>query len=236
MNSLFKAKNLALKSPDYSCLSKRLSVLKLKSPRYKKAESADAVIGGIAIDSTGLKRFGRGEWHQEKYRLSGKRSWRKLHVAVDEKHIIHASDLTDRFASDCQSVGTLAKQIDCAVGHVTADGAYDKNRVYETLSTYFANADIVIPPDSDAVYNKNNHGQRNQNLQEIKTFGRMNWQRVRNYGLRNYSELAIQRYKRILGNQLHARDLLRQKIETVIGCGVLNKMTRLGMPISYRCA
>ncbi len=86
------------------------------------------------------------------------------------------------------------------------------------------------------MYNYGNPAQRNRNLQEIKTFGRMNWQRVRNYGFRSYSELAIQRYKKILGNRLHAKDLSRQKNESMIGCGVLNKMTSLGMPASYRCA
>ena len=188
------------------------------------------------MDSSGLKRFGRSEWHEEKYKLSAKRSWRKLHIAVDNKHIIHGSDLTDRFATDSQSVETLAKQVDCPVNHVTADGAYDQNPVYETLLKHFGNADIVIPPDSNAVYNGDNHSQRNRNFQEIKTFGRMIWQKARNYGFRNYSELAIQRYKKILGGVLHSREFLRQKQESIIGCGILNKMTRLGMPASYRCA
>jgi len=236
IDSIFKIKNIALRSPDYSCLSKRLSSLGIKSPRYKKTDSPDDEIAGVAIDSSGLKRFGRGEWHQEKYKISPKRSWRKLHIAVDTKHIIHGCDLTDRFTADCQVVEVLAKQIDNSVNQITADGAYDKKPVYETLLKYFENAEIIIPPDSDAIYDTNNHPQRNRNLQEIKTFGRMNWQRVRNYGKRNYSELAIQRYKQILGNKLHAREMSRQKNEAMIGCGVLNKMARLGMPTSYRCA
>lgn len=62
----------------------------------------------------------------------------------------------------------------------------------------------------------------------------MSWQRVRNYGKRHVSELAIQRYKKILGNTLHARELPRQKNEAMMGCGILNKMTSLGMPKSYR--
>jgi hypothetical protein len=66
--------------------------------------------------------------------------------------------------------------------------------------------------------------------------GRMEWQKTRNYGRRNYSELAIQRYKKILGNTLHARKLENQKLEAMLGCGVLNKMTSLGMPQSYRSA
>jgi len=157
----------------------------------------------IAIDSTGLKRFGRDEWHQEKYKLYAKRSWRKLNIAVDDQHIIQARLLTDRFTSDDNAVADLAKQIDKEVFQITADGAYDKNPVYETLTKYFNQAEIIIPPDRDAVYQVKNHPQRNRNLQEIKTFGRMNWQRERNYGKRNYAELAIQRYKRILGNRLH---------------------------------
>ena len=77
---------------------------------------------------------------------------------------------------------------------------------------------------------------RNRNIQEIKDQGRMAWQKNRNYGRRNLSELAMLRYQKILGNTLHARDFGRQEQEAMIGCGVLNKMTALGMPTSYRSA
>jgi hypothetical protein len=59
----------------------------------------------------------------------------------------------------------------------------------------------------------------------------MNWQRIR-----NYSKLCIQSYKKILGNKMHATELLRQKNEAMIGYGVLNKMTNMGKPSSYQCA
>jgi hypothetical protein len=39
-----------------------------------------------------------------------------------------------------------------------------------------------------------------------------------------------------LGCSLHARDIKRQEQEVMLGCGVLNKMTSLGMPASYRSA
>ncbi len=52
--------------------------------------------------------------------------------------------------------------------------AYDKNPVYHKLSENFDGIDIIIPTSCDAVYNKDAHPQRNRNLQEIKTFGRMN--------------------------------------------------------------
>ncbi len=88
------------------------------------------------------------------------------------------------------------------------------------------------------MYHDDNHEKRNQNIFEI-TFGyggRMGWQWQwqRHYGRKNYSELAVQRCKRILGNQLQSRKIARQKQEAMIGCGVLNKMTSLGMPENYK--
>ena len=236
MDSLFKIYGLPLQCPDYSCLSKRLSRLSLSSPRYKKTDTVDPNIAAIAFDSTGLRVFTHDEWQHEKHGIQLKKSCRKLHIAVDAHHIIHASELTDRLTSDECCVENLSKQISYEVGHISSDGAYDRHHVYETLSDHFQNADIVIPPKNSAVFNKDNHAQRNRNLQEIKTFGRMVWQKVRDYGRRNYSELAIFRYKNILGTALHARELSRQKSETMIGCSILNKMTGIGMPKSYRIA
>lgn len=235
IHSIFELMGLELCCPDYSCLLKRLSELNIDVPGYRKTDKTDEDIAALAIDSKGLKRFGRDEWHQEKHKVSANRSWRKLPIAVDGNHIIHASVLTDRFVSDDNAVPDLIIQIDTkAVKQVTGDGAYDKNLVYELLSEKFIDAEIIIPPDRDAVYSNKNHVQRNRNLQEIKTFGRMNWQRIRSDGNRNYSELSIQRYKKIIGNKLHAREFSRQKNESMLGCGILNKMTGLGMPMSYR--
>jgi hypothetical protein len=42
-------------------------------------------------------------------------------------------------------------------------------------------------------------------IQVISQQGRLAWQPITGYGLRNYAELAMQRYKRILGNTMKAR-------------------------------
>lgn len=107
---------------------------------------------------------------------------------------------------------------------MTADSAYDNNPTYETITKKFPSADIVIPPQKGAVEHKKNEFYRNRNILEIKCHGHLGWQKHRDYGKRNYSELAIQRYKRILGNKLHAREFERQKQEAMIGCSILNKM------------
>lgn len=78
INSLFEMAALPLKCPDYTLLSKRLGQLKIKVPHYRKQLDPDDTPAAIAIDSTGLKRFGRDEWHQEKHRVSSKRSWRNM--------------------------------------------------------------------------------------------------------------------------------------------------------------
>ncbi|PSJ16133.1 hypothetical protein C7H79_15185 [Nitrosomonas supralitoralis] len=48
------------------------------------------------------------------------------------------------------------------------------------------------------------------------------------YGLRNYAELDVQRYKRIFGNVMKACALAQQKTEAWISASVLNRVTKLG--------
>jgi len=62
----------------------------------------------------------------------------------------------------------------------------------------------------------------------------MGWQRQINYGLRSHAELAMQRYKRIIGNTLKARELPQQIAEAQASVRLLNSMTQLGMPKSVR--
>ena len=48
-------------------------------------------------------------------------------------------------------------------------------------------------------------------------------------------ENAVYRYKAIIGPEMRARTLARQRVEHRIGCKILNKMAALGMPDTY-CA
>jgi hypothetical protein len=49
-------------------------------------------------------------------------------------------------------------------------------------------------------------------------------------------ETAMLRYKRILGDHLHARKLSGQQAEAAIGDAVLNRMIEAGRPNSVRIA
>jgi hypothetical protein len=78
--------------------------------------------------------------------------------------------------------------------------------------------------------------QRDQHLRVIREKGRMGWQRAVGYGRRSLGENAMFRYKTIIGRRLRACTLPGQKTEAKVGCSVLNRMTRLGMPVSQRIA
>lgn len=235
INSLFSLMRIDLKSPNYSRIARRLQSLELNKPGNKKIGNNNIV--AIAIDSTGLKRFGRDEWHQEKHKISAKRSWRKLHIIVDNNNTIQACELTDKYKSDRSVVNSLLDQIEPGnINHITADGAYDSNNVYNTISKKHRRARIVIPPCKTVKEGKNQHIQRNESIRQINNHGLVSWQKLNNYGNRNKSETAIKRYKVIIGNKLHSRLIEHQKVEALIACGILNKMTNLGMPISQKIA
>ncbi|WP_245905367.1 hypothetical protein [Photobacterium lipolyticum] len=58
-----------LQCPDYTLLSKRLKQLNFTAPRFRKYEKPDDKIAATAIDSTGLKRFGKDEGTMKNIRL-----------------------------------------------------------------------------------------------------------------------------------------------------------------------
>src|SRR3954465_8627043 len=64
----------------------------------------------------------------------------------------------------------------------------------------------------------------------------LRWQKAVGYGRRSLAETAISRYKTVIGHGLRARTLPAQNTEARVGCSVLNRMTRLGMPVSQRIA
>ena len=98
---------------------------------------------------------------------------------------------------------------------------------------------MIIPPRASAVPNPTadtTPSQRDQHIRMIQDKGRLGWQKAVGYGKRSLGETAVFRYKTIIGRRLRARTLPTQKTEARVGCSVLNRMTRLGMPVSQRTA
>ena len=98
---------------------------------------------------------------------------------------------------------------------------------------------VIIPPRATAVLGASADtapSLRDRHIQTIQEKGRRSWQRAVNYGKRSLVETAMFRYKTVIGRGLRAWTLPAQKTEARVGCAVLNRMTRLGMPVSQRIA
>jgi transposase len=133
----------------------------------------------------------------------------------------------------------LLDQIAGDIASVTADGAYDGDPVYQAVADRAAEAAAIIPPRSTAKPSAQAGQaptQRDRHIQTIAQRGRRGWQRATGYGRRSLGETAMFRYKTLIGRRLRARNLAGQKAEARMGCAVINRMTRLGRPISCRVA
>jgi len=230
LTSLVRLMDMDITVPDYSSLSKRSIDLRLE-------RLASTITAGshIFVDSTGLKVYGKDEWNQEKHGTKAQRTWRKLHLAIDEKHQIVASDLTEKSVGDPSALKALLDQVD-AFDTFMADGAYDGDPIYTLILQQQPNADIVIPPPKNAVPEASAQPIRNQHVDTINNQGRIAWQKQTNYGLRALVELAMLRYKTIIGPKMKARELSQQKTEAAVSVRVLNRMTNIGMPVSVKMA
>lgn len=81
MNSLITALTINITISDFSSLPKRS--INLSRYPLDKELSAGRI---VTVDVTGLKVYGKDEWHQEKHNILVRRTWHKLHLAVDNHH------------------------------------------------------------------------------------------------------------------------------------------------------
>ena len=75
---------------------------------------------------------------------------------------------------------------------------------------------------------------RDRTITLVKTLGRRRWKKVLGYHRQGRVENTFFRYKSIIGDGLRARSPAGQGSEAVLGCEILNRMTALGRPVSYR--
>src|SRR5918995_282630 len=225
--------------PDHTTFSRRSPGLSL-ARSLAQAQRTGPV--HVVIDATGLKVHGAGEWLAETHGERGRRTWRKLHLAVDPASgEILASELTTSEEGDAALVGPLLERITGPISSVIADGAYDGEPVYRAVAEHQPDppAAVIIPPRATAVASPTadtTPSQRDQHILAIQDRGRTGWQKAVGYGRRSLGETAVFRYKTIIGRSLRARTLSSQKTEARVACSVLNRMTRLGMPVSRRIA
>jgi hypothetical protein len=227
--SLVELMEVAVPIPDYTSLAKRAAKLGISLDVRRHRGAIDVV-----VDSTGLKVFGEGEWKMRNHGKSKRRTWRKLHLAVNpDTQEIEAETLTDNSCDDAGQVDPLLDQVPVATRKFYGDGAYDKWKVYETLET--RETEAVIPPQRNAKIAQ--HGNSNRPplsrdvaIREIRLPGRKHWKESVGYHRRSLAETAMYRMKCCFGDHLKNRLLPNQQTEARIRSKILNRFTRLGLP------
>lgn len=229
VESLLRLMGVELSVPDHSTVSRRLGKLSVSLPVIEGAGARHVV-----VDSTGVKVYGEGEWKVRQHGYSKRRTWRKLHLGVDEgTGEILAAVVSTNNVSDGEAFGDILDGVEGEIETVSADGAYDKRKCYDKIEQRGAQANI--PPREDAQYWEKEGAThaRNQNLKQIEELGRTDWKQQSGYHRRSLAETMMFRFKSIFGNTCSRRTFNNQAAELLLACAALNRMTHLGMPDSY---
>lgn len=242
---LFSLLQLDLLVPDFSTLSRRRKTLPAPLPHSRKAQQNVHLV----IDSTGFKVYGEGEWKVRQHGWSKRRTWRKLHLGINEATgEVLAAVGSGPERADKEVLEELLEQVQVPLDQViqvSGDGGYDAAQCYEAIAKWGARA--TIPPRRNARLHhaeKDNRWQaRNENLRRIRElqgrrrkdpeWGRKQWKQESGYHRRSLAETAMMRLKTIFGQRLGARNEASQDNELLLRCHALNRMTHLGMPHSY---
>ncbi len=230
LRSLLTLMDAGLDAPDHTTLSRRSQKLQLSLRRMPADEGIHLI-----IDSSGLSIVGTGEWAAAKHGGRGKRGWKKLHLGVDQAGLIVAQALTEATADDARTGGDLIRTVPDAIARVTADGAYDTVAFYDEAARRGC-LKVVVPPAKVARVSprRGRSKVRDRVIERIREVGRRTWKKEAGYHQQARVENAFFRYKSIIGEALRARTSGGQMVESLVACQVLNRMTSLGRPESYR--
>lgn len=230
ISSLIKLLQLPIAAPNYTTLSRRQTSIEI--PSYKNETNKPI---HLVVDSSGIKIYGEGEWKMRLYGKEKRRTWRKLHIAVNEKnHDIVMSAVSTANVHDSEMFSALVpNNNDCTVDQITGDGAYDNFNCY--AATVDIGAKPCFPPRIGAARNKPIHEGirlRNHAVGQVRNWGIKKWKIKNNYHRRSIAETAFLRLKKIFGSSAASRKFDNQVAELKLRCHLLNKINRLGMPDS----
>ena len=223
--SIFEWMGLCLQVPDYSTLCRRLGSLGLIL--WQDIKSSDRI--HVVVDATGLKVYGEGEWKVRIHGVGKRRTWRKLHLAVDEaNNRILGVVLTTNDFKDNEVLPMLMNQLDPQnVSRVTGDGAYDDKKCFAWAEENKIKA--VFPPRRGAKTQQHGNSKKKPKTRDIlvrgiRRLGRKIWKKRVKYHRRSIAETAMYRFKTLLGDRLQSRKFENQWAEVLLKVNVLNPM------------
>lgn len=241
---------IIIKMPAISTVSRRAARLKIKLlPQEYYLCQGEPI--KLAVDSSGFKIHGEGEWFRRKHGMNKHREWQESHISIDIASrfipaIINTSNnvhdntmlvpLLAETEKSIQKTG-ITRKLDCILG----DGAYDSYGSYQ-----FANnlkTKLIVPPPSNATLHLDidtaakqlvdmpGWEDRNRVVREIKFHGGIDaWKNNSGYHQRSLVENAFYRLKNIFGDKMRNRTEVNRNIEQQLRVMILNRFTTYGLP------
>ena len=226
LRSILNLLQADLKSPHYSLFCKRAKEAAELLPKLSTRKPLE-----LAIDSSGLKISGEGEWKVKIHGKEKRRGWIKLHMGVDPKSgEIIAIDVTNEKTADNQAFPRILKDSPKSLKKVYADGAYDRRNCRKALSEAGIQ-ECILPQKNGRIRHEPFFEARNDALRIIRGFGGGPdgadlWKKFSGYHRRSLAETLFSRFKRLLGDHLASKKFSNLQAETLFKCHVLNKMLR----------
>ncbi|MEX3591940.1 MAG: IS5 family transposase, partial [Burkholderia sp.] len=122
----------SLPVPNYTTLCRRAKTLDIELPILRDNEPIYLV-----VDSTGLKVYGEGEWKVRQHSYSKRRTWRKVHLALNANTgQVHPALMTHQNVADGDALAKLLDQIprEEQIDVIGGDGAYDTKRCHAAIA------------------------------------------------------------------------------------------------------
>lgn len=220
--SFVEAIRSVLCTPCYTQVCRRMKTLQLPTELLGKKSVTD-----IALDTTGLKVYGEGEWRAEKY--GGKKRWKKLHLALDpESGRLIIAEITDEYVHDTTYLEDALKAVGKRRGKVLIDGIADSGKCYRLARKY--NKTLYTPPKQGAVLRREDgYEKRNEAIKVIRGLGndrvaRSIWAKLVGYNRRVVAESMMARWKKLYGGELRSRCAERCKKEVKLKAMIINAM------------
>lgn len=165
----------------------------------------------------------------KKHGAEKRRTWRKLHLAVDvDTHEAISAEVSLVNVGDSEVLPTLLNPLRRKVTAVSADGAYDTKSCYETLKK--KGCTPLIPSRKRATLWEDSHP-RNEAVTALKNGTIAEWKAQSGYHYRSISETAMSRYKGLTSGKLSLRCYNAQVGEIMANVKAINKVIGLGMPV-----
>jgi len=194
-------------APRWSTIWYRIQNLTSVSLKKQNPSPSKSTIINGAVDSSGLKLNGPGEYLNDKHHPSKKKEYVKLHALVNTRtHQIIVKVITPGYCHDSPYFVPLVQTgvQNHRFGTIWADRAYEGHENFEILSVNQIKAGIELKKNA-STRTRGGSFARSRTAWEIKKLGKEEWKKKVGYGNRWAVERTYSIYKLLFGERLQAR-------------------------------